>query len=259
MKGIPMSNSLNGDIICPPKPPEGGVIRVERVWQHRHDLEIPLPKLGYNLTALLMLGAGGLMLGAICMFASGDQGQKHNPSLKEATASDSAGREAVVSTKLQDIVDTASAPMSASVTDTPTASIPYTAVPTKRPSFERVKSGSSDKVNRVVSNTTLAEVRRYDQCSPSCETRDPLIVSTTPPRNSELSSDILTETTDLERSNQAVEIGTAALNGAGFVLVQTAALPFTALKLGRDAVTDVSQAYLASDSPDRHVSVDRSR
>ncbi len=237
-----MSHYLDGDIISPSEEPNGGVIRVERVWRHRHDIEIRIPKPRYNRSALLKLGAGGLVLGAICMFAYSDLAPTHTPVLKEAMASYPVGQEnAATATRLRGIVDTAPAPMTASIAKTQVASLPYGVIPTKRPIIEPVKSGGSEKVNYGVATTNSTDAIRYDRCNPRCYTRDPLVVGTIPARGSALPSTVLAETTDLESSNQAVEIGTAALNGAGFVLVQTAALPFTTLKLGRDAVIRMSE------------------
>ncbi|MGV1901719.1 hypothetical protein ACQZ6V_15685 [Agrobacterium sp. 22-3674b3] len=237
-----MSDHLEGDIISPPEAPNGGVIRVERVWQHRHDLEIRIPKRRHHPSALLTLAAGGIVLGVLCMLAYSDPAPTQTPVLKEAIASYPVGWEAAaVATKLRDIIDVAPAPMMANITETQTASIPYTVIPTKRPVFETSKPSGAGRANPVISTSSSAKVSRYDRCNPSCETRYPLVVGTIPPKNSALSPDSGAEITEIGRSNQAVKVGTAVFNGAGFVLVQTAALPFTRLKLGRDAITKLSE------------------
>ncbi|AYM84832.1 hypothetical protein G6L67_24690 [Agrobacterium tumefaciens] len=238
-----MSNHLDGDIISPQESSKGGVIRAERVWQHRHDLEIRrMPKPRYNRSSLLTLGIGGLVLGAVCMFAYSDPGPIRTPLLQEATASHPVDKEhATIHTTLPDIVDTAPAPTTANVTGTQVASLPYAVIPTKRPVIEPVKSGGSEKVNDRASTPNSTEVLRYDRCNPACDTRDPLVVGATPTKSVALQPTVIPESTDLERSNQAVEIGSAVMSGAGFVLVQTAALPFTTLKLGRDAAIRMSK------------------
>ncbi|WP_068950735.1 hypothetical protein [Pararhizobium polonicum] len=224
-----MSNHLEGDIISPPEASIGGVIRVERVWQHRHDLELRAAKARRGRAELLTLGAGGLMLSAICVFAYSELVPTHLVS-KEAMASYPVGQEiAATSTKLRDIVDTTPAPVS--ISETQVVSLPFVAIPTKRPLNGLVKS---EKVERAISATSSADVLRYDRCNPHCETRDSLVAGTVPVT-------VHAETAELDSPNRAVEIGASALNGAGYVLTQTAALPFTTLKLGRDAVIKVSE------------------
>lgn len=237
-----MSSSRSGDIISRPEAGNGELIRVERVWQHRHDLDIRTPKPRHNGPAWLMLAAGGLMLGAISVVAYSDPGPTHTPLLQEVTASHPDGREAVAaSTRLQNIVDTARAPMTANITETQAASAPYTVIPTKRPVFEGVRSRDPEKMNRLTSATTSTKVLRYDRCNPGCNTRDPLVAGTIPPRNSARPSVGPVESTDLESSSGAAQIAKTALNGAGLVLIQTATLPFTTLKFGRDAAMKMSE------------------
>ncbi len=47
-----MSGHLEGDIITPAETSNADVIRVERVWQHRHDLELTIPKHRHNRTRM---------------------------------------------------------------------------------------------------------------------------------------------------------------------------------------------------------------
>lgn len=237
-----MSSSRSRDIISRPEAGNGELIRVERVWQHRHDLELRISKPRHNRSALLKLAAGGLMLGVISIVAYSELKPTQTPVLQEATASYPDGREAAVaSTRLQDIVDIARAPMTASIAEPRAASTPYTVIPTKRPVFEGVKSGDPQKVNRLGSATTSTNVLRYDRCNPGCNTRDPLVAGTIPPRNSARPSVDPVESTDLESSSGAAQIAKTALNGAGLVLIQTATLPFTTLKFGRDAAMKMSE------------------
>jgi hypothetical protein len=173
------------------------------------------------------------MLSVICVFGYSEPILTHNLVSNEAIASYPVGQEnAAVSTKLRDIVDTT--PASVSITETQVASLPFAVIPTKRPVFEPVKSGRPEKIERAVSATSSADVLLYDRCNPGCETRDPLVVGSAP-------TAVHAESAELDSSNRAVQIGTSALNGAGYVLIQTAVLPFTTLKLGRDAAIKISE------------------
>ncbi|MBO0144651.1 hypothetical protein JZX87_26210 [Agrobacterium sp. Ap1] len=237
-----MSNHLEGDIISPQEAPNGGVIRVERVWQHRHDLEIRSPKPRYRSSALLAIGAGGLVLATVCAFAYGNLPSTNAPVATDAVASYPVGQEKVVpSSTLRDIVDTTPPTMMVSEAATEAVSPAFTVVPTKRPVYAAAKSGGTEAINSVGVIGQAGDVTRYDRCSPRCESRDPLlggkVVTTAPP----LPNTVETRTSEPEDGNRAAEFGTAALNGAGYVLVQTAALPFTTLKLGRDAVVSLSE------------------
>lgn len=237
-----MSKNLDGIIIPPPEEPNGSVIRVERVWQYRHDIELKTPKPRHSRSVMLALGAGGLLLGAICIFVYSDPGRTDTAVLEEAMASYPAAPDnAVVLTKLRDIVDTTPAPIKSAVTDTREAPLPYMVIPTKRPVLESVKSGGPEKAKRVTSATSAADAIHYNRCKLGCETRDPLIVGTVPVRISTFTGTVSSETPEIDRRNGTVEIGKAALNGAGFVLIQTAALPFTALKLGRNVAVTMSE------------------
>ncbi|KJF72550.1 hypothetical protein [Agrobacterium arsenijevicii] len=223
-----MSGHLEGDIITPAEASNADVIRVERVWQHRHDLELTIPKHRHNRTRMA-LGAGGLLLGAICVFAYGDLTPANGLDAKEEMASTPLVWEIVApSTRLRDIVNTA--PATNGISETQVASLPHVAIPTKRPLYEPVQSGKPD---RSTSTASSSDVMRFDQCKPVCETQDPLVVGTTP-------AAVPTEATEFESQNPLREAGASALSGAGYVLTQTAALPFTALRLGRDAVIKVS-------------------
>jgi hypothetical protein len=234
-----MSNYLDDDISSPPEASNRGVIRVERVWQHRHDLELRTAKPRPNRAALLMLGAGSLILGVTYVFAYPDMIPMHNLVSREVMASFPVGQENVAaSTKLRDIVDTT--PATVSVIETQVASLPVAVVPTRRPVFEPVKSNGPKKINGTVSPASSSDVLRYDRCNPGCKTRDPLVVRTISATVSPLPTKISVETAEVDDTNRAVEIGASALNGAGHVLVQTVALPFTTLRLGRDAVIKIA-------------------
>jgi hypothetical protein len=228
-----MSNHLEGNIISPPEPSNGGVIRVDRVWHHRHDLELGRPKPRHDRAGLITLGTGGLLLSVICVFGYSGPVPTHDLVSKETIASYPVGHQtAAVSTKLRDIVDAAPAP--ASIAEPQEAPLPFAVTPTKRPVFEPVNSGRAEKIERSVSATSSADVLRYDRCNPGCETRDPLFVGSAP-------TAVDAESAELDNPNRAVEIGISALDGAGYVLIRTAALPFTTLKLGRDAVMKISE------------------
>jgi hypothetical protein len=152
---------------------------------------------------------------------------------KGAMASTPVERETVApSTKLRDVADTATV----GVSETQAASLPYVAIPTKRPFYEPVQPGKPD---RSTSTASSSDIVRFDKCKPDCETRDPLFVGT-PTAAIHTESTIITETAEFESPNPAMEVGASALNGAGYVLIRTAALPFTTLRLGRDAVVKVS-------------------
>lgn len=230
-----MSNHLEGEIIVPSEACPAGVIRVERVWQHRHDLELSVPKYRRSQARFIALGAGGVMLGAICVFAYSDLIPAVGADAKTTMASTHVKHEvAAPSTVLRDVVDTA--PAISGISETQVASLPYVAIPTKRPLYEQVHSRKSD---HSTATTSSSDVVRFDKCKPSCETRDPLVVGTTPASVPEEPATVLTEL-EVESPNMAIDVGTSALNGAGYVLTQTAALPFTTLRLGRDAVLKVS-------------------
>ncbi|UXT20450.1 hypothetical protein FY140_06870 [Agrobacterium tumefaciens] len=231
-----MSGHLEGDIITPTEVCNADVIRVERVWQHRHDLELTIPKHRHNRARFMALGAGGLLLGAICVFAYGNLIPANGLDAKEALASTPVAREIVTpSTKLRDVADTATATVG--ISETQAASLPYVAIPTKRPFYEPARSGKPD---RSTSTTSASDVVRFGKCKPGCDTRDPLVVGTTPAAVHTEPAAILTETAEFENPNPAMEVGASVLYGAGYVLTQTAALPFTTLRLGRDAVVKVS-------------------
>ncbi|NTA83996.1 MULTISPECIES: hypothetical protein [Rhizobium/Agrobacterium group] len=231
-----MSNHLEGDVIAPSEASAAGVIRVERVWQHRHDLELIIPKYRRNRARFMALGAGGFMLGTICVFAYSDLIPASGTDAKRAMTSTSVEREiAGPSTVLPDVIDTA--PAISGISETQVASLPYVAIPTKRPLYEPVQTG---KTGSSTSTTDTSVVRHFDKCSPGCETRDPLVVGTTPELVPLESAAVLTEPEKFESPNAAMEVGASALNGAGYVLTQTAALPLTTLRLGRDAVLKVS-------------------
>ncbi|WP_421359017.1 MULTISPECIES: hypothetical protein [Agrobacterium] len=236
-----MSSYHEDDIISPRETSNAGVVRAERVWQHRHDLEIqPIPKPRFNRLTSLALGVSSLVLGTICMFAYSDLGPTHVTVPEKAMVSYPGGPETVsVPTALRDIVD--AAPLLKPVSKTQFASQPYTVIPTKRPVIEPVKSGRVEKVNYAAATKNSIQVTRYDRCDPACDTRDPLVVGSISPGGHAMPSAIAAEKTDAERPSQAVEIGAAMVNGAGFVLVQTAALPFTTLKFGRDAARGMAK------------------
>ncbi|KAA3497950.1 hypothetical protein DXM27_24740 [Rhizobium rhizogenes] len=232
-----MSSHLEGDIIAPSEASTAGVIRVERVWQHRHGLELTVPRCRRNTARIVALGIGGLMLGAICVFAYSDLIPASGTDTKRAMASTSVGHEiAAPSTVLRDVVDIA--PAISGINETQVASLPYVAIPTKRPLYEPVQSGKPD---RSTSTTRSSDVVRFDKCKPSCETRDPLVVGTTSASVPDETAAVLTEPAKFESHNTAMDVGASALNGAGYVLTQTAALPLTTLRLGRDAVLKVSR------------------
>lgn len=237
-----MSNHLEGDIISPQEAPNGGVIRVERVWQHRHDLELSSPKPRYRPSALLAIGAGGLVLATVCVFAYANLPSTNAQVVTEAVASYPVGQEKVVpSSTLRDIVDTTPATVMVSEAATEAVSPAFTVVPTKRPVYAAAKSGGTEAITSLGAIGQAGDDTRYDRCSPRCESQDPLlrgkVVNTPIPRPDTVDP----RTAELQDGNRAAEFGPAALNGAGYVLVQTAALPFTTLKLGRDAVVSLSE------------------
>ncbi|XUY29877.1 hypothetical protein RMR21_023230 (plasmid) [Agrobacterium sp. rho-8.1] len=237
-----MSNHLEGDIISPQEAPNGGVIRVERVWQHRHDLELSSPKPRYGPSALLAIVAGGLVLATVCVFAYSNFPSSNAQVATDAVASYPVGQEKVVpSSTLQDIVDTT--PPTVMVNEAVTEAGPpaFTVVPTKRPVYAAARSKETEAIPSVEAIVQAGGVAHYDRCSPRCESQDPLladkIFNTAPPRPDTVER----RTAELEDGNRTSEFGTAALNGAGYVLIQTAALPFTTLELGRDAVVSMAE------------------
>ncbi|MGV2052453.1 hypothetical protein ACQZ48_20430 [Agrobacterium sp. 22-209-1] len=231
-----MSGHFEGDIISPPEAPSASVIRIERVWQHRHDLELPVPKPRHNRARFMALGAGGLLLGATCVFSYSDLVPTNGLDPKEAMASHPVDQEIVAaSPKLRDVVD--AAPATVHINETQVASLPYVAIPTKRPFYEHVQSG---KPEHSTSTTNSSDVVHFDRCKPSCESRDPLVVRMTPAAVQAEQATITNEAAKFDSPNRAMEVGASALNGAGYLLTQTAALPFTTLRLGRDAVIKVS-------------------
>ncbi|MBE1439490.1 hypothetical protein H4S14_003255 [Agrobacterium vitis] len=150
-------------------------------------------------------------------------------------------KDAGMSTELQDSLDATPvpAPVTLSKTETPETPLAYTVIPTKRPVLENGKSVQSKRMDQI-SATNRADAIRYDQCKPECDISNRRIVVTALAKKTASPSQFPVETTDFKSINQTSEIGAAVLNGAGVVLAQTIALPFTTLKLGRDAVSRVS-------------------
>lgn len=234
-----MSNNLNGDIISPSTTARNeDVIRVEGVWQHRHNLELRTQKPRHHRLLALAFGTSALLLGATYMLAIDDLNSMHATVFNEAMTSYPARQEsATVSTKLQDVVDIAPEQIGG---DEIQPSLPmYSVIPTKRPYLANTKSQGSGLTDHGVSAMSAASVVHYDRCSPHCETRDPLVVGTVP-TIATATNPASPEGMETEPTSKAVEVGKAVINGAGFVLVQTAALPFTTLKLGRDAMIKIS-------------------
>ncbi|QCJ01065.1 hypothetical protein [Agrobacterium larrymoorei] len=235
-----MSKNLNGDIILPSTTSrKEDVIRVERVWQHRHNLELRTQKPRQHRVLTLAFGTGVLLLGATCMLANGDLSSRHATVLNEAMASYPAPQEsAKVSTKFQHVEDVTLRQLGGA--DTQPVLPTYSVVPIRRPANANMKPRGSGQTDQRVSALNAASVLRYDRCAPDCETRDTLVVGTVPTISAAPHSASY-QNMETEPTNKAVEVGKAAINGAGFVLVQTAALPFKTLKLGRDAVIKLSE------------------
>ena len=234
-----MTSHLDGDIISPSEATTAGVIRVEGVWQHRHDIELRAQKSRYWVS-LPSIGAGALLLSAVCLFAYGHIGSTLSPGPDQAMASYPVDRDAALgSTKLRDMVDITPLPQKISVTEAHASVRAYAVIPTKRPIAAEAKSTIPERTRHPASASNPSDVVHFDQCKQGCESEDPLAVSTV--RDVSTVPDVIaSETAGVQRPNEAVAIGRAAVNGAGFVLVETAALPFTTLKLGRDAAMAIS-------------------
>ncbi|CUX06905.1 conserved hypothetical protein [Agrobacterium fabacearum S56] len=231
-----MANYLNGDIIPPSALHTDSAIHVERLWWHRHDLELGAGKPRRVRSAMITLGAGGLLLGSVIMLWYGNLGPAHTPVFEEAMASTPIRQVNIGgSTNLRALRDVASVPVPASKAEPQIDSLPYSVVPTKRPTSETIKSGRS-KATGEFSTVNSAKVVRYDRCQPKCETQDPLIVGTIRPVVYVPTSTGVAETIVSERTDETRDIGAAAMTSAGMVLFQTATLPFTAVKFGRDAL-----------------------
>lgn len=234
-----MPNHLEGDIISPAEPTIGGVIRSERVWTHRYDIEVKMQKPRRNLRSLLVVGAGGVMLSTAIVFGYGDLESTHKQVFTETVASTTVREEAAKN--LRDVLASATARASVSPADTQIASFAYTVTPTRCPHFQTGKPSGSLKSIDASSAMNAADTVHFDKCVPGCETRDPLIVGAVHETSPVLVPEGLAELPAPHSSSPALEVGQAALKGAGFVLVQTAALPFTTVKFGHDAVMAVAQ------------------
>ncbi|MQB07908.1 hypothetical protein DXT91_28105 [Agrobacterium tumefaciens] len=234
-----MSNHLDGDTISPCEATTGGLIRVERVWQHRHDIELHAQK-SRRKNSLRTIGAGGLFLGAVCIFAYSGLGSPFVAVPDQAMASYPVGEETELgSTKLRDVVNTMPLQEKISVTEARVAVPAYAVIPTKRPIATEADPITPKKARHSSFKSNPSDVVHFDQCRQGCESRDPLVVGTV--RELSTVPDVVSsETTGAQRPNKALEIGKAAINGAGFVLVETASLPFTTLKLGRNAAMAIS-------------------
>ncbi|KAA3509141.1 hypothetical protein [Agrobacterium rosae] len=231
-----MAIYLNGDIIPASPVHTDSAIHLERVWRHRHDLELGAGKPRRVRLAMLALGVGGLLLGSIGMLWYGNLGPAHTTVFEEAMASRPVRQVSkVVSTNLREVRDVASVPVSASKAEPQKDTLPYSVIPTKRPTSATIKSGGSQATGKF-STANSAKVVRYDRCQPKCETQDPLIVGTIRPVVYVPTSTGDAETIVSERTDKTRDIGAAAMNSAGMVLFQTATLPFTAVKFGRDAL-----------------------
>jgi len=75
-----------------------------------------------------------------------------------------------------------------------------------------------------------ADVMRFDRCSPQCETGDPLIVGAPAP------SFPMTEVARVERIDDSAGFTFSPMDGARFILNQTATAPRTALRKGREVI-----------------------
>jgi hypothetical protein len=129
-------------------------------------------------------------------------------------------------------------PASSDISDPQVASQPHVVIPKKRPSQERIQAG---ELVGSTSTTNSSDGLHFDACMPGCETRDRLVVGKTPAAGETNPAVARAEGAEMDDRDTASEIGISALNGAAYVLTQTAALPLTALKLGRNAVVDVSR------------------
>lgn len=228
-----MSTYLEGDLITGPRASNEQVIRGERVWRHRHELDLTVLKSRRHPAQLLTLGAGSLLIVLACAFTYVDLGPTQNLVRGDVNAAHPTGEERVTaSTRLQTIVDTAPPPIR--VSEIQAAPLAFSVVPIRRPLDAPVKTQKAYIRDSIASAAKPTNVLRYNQCNLGCETRDSLIVNTIPPT-------LQPEGPELETPNRALELGSSVLHVAGSVLGQTAALPFTTLRLGRDALAGISE------------------
>ncbi|NTI26910.1 hypothetical protein G6M87_32365 (plasmid) [Rhizobium rhizogenes] len=224
-----MSNSYNSDLPLSPDASSGGVIRVERVWQHRHDIDLTESK-RYH-ARLAAVGAVGLVLGLVCSFFFEQQFPKSDLVPTDQLKAVTATREQFGEHRAE-IQKAADASAISAIVEMDIASAPVVAVPSKRPVRDELiadKAREADGAGAAMP----ADVIRFDRCSPKCETRDPLIIGSAPhmPPPENVASNL--DTDEQEPSS-------SALQGAGYVLGGTASLPFTALRLGRHAVGGIT-------------------
>ncbi|MQB27860.1 hypothetical protein DXT95_23130 [Agrobacterium tumefaciens] len=179
-------------------------------------------------TGIFALGAVGLLLAVISSFAYTGLVSTPNVGTKVAKVGWPVGQElAAATTRPRDSVDIAL--VTPNTNETEVAAPPFVAIPTKRPTPEAAKAKEIRKLDRSASKTSSADVLPYDRCNPICETRDPLIIGALP-------AAFQGESGALDTPTPAAKLGASTLNGAGYVLARTAALPFTTLRLGRDVL-----------------------
>lgn len=225
-----MTNSHGGDLLPPPYASNDGVIRAERVWRHRYDLDLTASRPRSNRAWLSTGAIAGLA--AACVVLYGLQG-----SLQDLPSKGKPPEEPAIGKLLQEDrsviqrnVDASSAFGNVVESDIP----PPTAVvvPIRRPVHQPLVARKAEGANAALTMLP-AGVVRFDRCNPECETRDPLVIGSQPTEFTP--KDVaLNMRTDEHGSNLS------ALRGAGYVLDRAAALPFTALKMGRDVIGKIA-------------------
>jgi hypothetical protein len=233
-----MFDHLEGDILPPQDIKNRGVIFAERVWQHRHDLELKRSKPKRIRSGMLLLVTCSCVLGAIYAFDRPTSAISHSSEIKAPlVAHSSVSADAVSAPKPQDGINPVVAPVgidSASETNI----LPFNVIPAKRPIAEAAKSSIPQKPDRPDISSKSAGVVLYDQCSPRCETRDPLAVG----RGSTVVS-----TTDIIAGADVGEVqdqgrmldSNPTFSDAGTVLMGTATLPLRTIEVARNVVNGI--------------------
>lgn len=223
-----MSNQYNGDLLRALDASDGGIIRAERVWQHRHDIDLADFEPRTFPKRALVIGTSAIVLGLASVVFLADQFSHNVPSVEAIAAAPAAvGKLDGQPAKLQNLV--AVAPASGNKVDVDLPHPLVVPVPINRPVLKESVPSVKGRAGDAKENGP-ASVARFDECSPRCESRDPLVTGSSPKM-------LRTEDAPFIPSGEERGMDPAsALEGVRSVFNETAAAPFTALKVGRDVL-----------------------
>jgi hypothetical protein len=134
-------------------------------------------------------------------------------------------------TKLQAAIDTTPVFEDVSTAFAIKPDIPASAIPSKKPVLAAQRTAARAYIkNADMVKKMPSDVRRFDHCKPKCETRDPLIVAYTPPRQ------YAEEAPLIASGEKEAGFNLSPMQGARYILARTADAPRAALRTGRDVI-----------------------